>query len=80
MIELYAVFCLTTAITLFITVQFPIFMAEKPIEVPVLSTITFWITTVGVSIVCAPLMFAFLFSPYIYAEKFGNAVRNLGQG
>ena len=80
MIELYAVVCLTTAITLFITVQFPIFMAEKPIEVPVLSTITFWITTVGVSIVCAPLMFAFLFSPYIYAEKFGNAVRNLCQG
>lgn len=80
MIELYAVFCLTTAITLFITVQFPIFMAEKPIEVPVLSAIAFWITTVGVSIVCAPLMFAFLFSPYIYAEKFGNAVRNLGQG
>ena len=80
MIELYAVFCLTTAITLFITIQFPIFMAEKPIEVPVLSAIAFWITTVGVSIVCAPLMFAFLFSPYIYAEKFGNAVRNLGQG
>lgn len=80
MIELYAVFCLTTALTLFITVQFPIFMAEKPVDMAVLSAITFWITTVGVSIVCAPLMFAFLFSPYIYAEKFGNAVRNLGQG
>ena len=80
MIELNEVFCLTTALTLFITVQFPIFMAEKPVDMAVLSAITFWITTVGVSIVCAPLMFAFLFSPYIYAEKFGNAVRNLGQG
>ena len=41
--------------------------------------ITFWLTTIGLSVVCAPLMFAFIFSPHIYAEKFGNAVRNLGQ-
>ena len=79
MIELYAVFCLATALTLFITVQFPIFMAEKPEDAPMLGVITFWLTTAGVSVVCAPLMFGFIFSPHIYAEKFGNAVRNLGQ-
>ena len=79
MIELYAVFCLATALTLFITVQFPIFMAEKPEDAPMLGVITFWLTTAGVSVVCAPLMFAFIFSPRIYEEKFGNAVRNLGQ-
>ena len=79
MIELYAVFCLTTAITLFITVQFPIFMSEKPRDINLIGATTFWLVTVGMSIVCAPLMFIFLFSPYIYAEKFGNAVRNLSQ-
>ena len=79
MIELYAVFCLTTAITLFITVQFPIFMSEKPRDIDLIGATAFWLVTVGMSIVCAPLMFIFLFSPYIYAEKFGNAVRNLGQ-
>ena len=79
MIELYAIFCLATALTLFITVQLPIFVAEKPEDAPMLGVITFWLTTAGVSVVCAPLMFAFIFSPRIYAEKFGNAVRNLGQ-
>lgn len=79
MIELYAVFCLTTAITLFITVQFPIFMSEKPRDVNLIGAISFWLVTVGLSLICAPLMFLFLFSPHIYAEKFGNAVRNLGQ-
>ena len=54
-------------------------MAEKPEDAPMLGVITFWLTTAGVSVVCAPLMFAFIFSPRIYAEKFGNAVRNLGQ-
>jgi len=79
MIELYAIFCLATALTLFITVQLPIFVAEKPEDAPMLGVITFWLTTAGVSVVCAPVMFAFIFSPHIYAEKFGNAVRNLGQ-
>ena len=54
-------------------------MAEKPKDAPMLGVITFWLTTAGVSVVCAPVMFAFIFSPHIYAEKFGNAVRNLGQ-
>ena len=54
-------------------------MAEKPKDAHMLGVITFWLTTAGVSVVCAPLMFAFIFSPHIYAEKFGNAVRNLGQ-
>jgi len=79
MIELYAVFCLTTAITLFITVQFPIFMSEKPRDANLIGVTAFWLVTVGMSLICAPLMFLFLFSPHIYAEKFGNAVRNLGQ-
>lgn len=79
MIELYTVFCLATAITLFLTVQLPIFVAYKPKEATMLGVTAFWITTTGMSVVCAPLMFVFLFSPRIYAEKFGNAVKNLGQ-
>lgn len=63
MIELYAIFCLATALTLFITVQLPIFVAEKPEDAPMLGVITFWLTTAGVSVVCAPLMFAFIFHP-----------------
>ena len=54
-------------------------MSEKPRDVNLIGAISFWLVTVGLSLICAPLMFLFLFSPHIYAEKFGNAVRNLGQ-